>query len=75
MIHLKKKKITSIKNTHNKKEKKKKKKKKKKKERKAKDYRPIAMTHISYKLFMNVVKEEIEHPLNENDQMQETRSG
>ena len=40
-----------------------------------KDLRPIALTNISYKLFMSIVKNEIEEHLEKNGEMKETQAG
>ena len=37
--------------------------------------RPIALTNVSYKIFMNIVKEKIELHLSENDAVLDTRAG
>ena len=41
----------------------------------AKDLRPIALTDISYKLFMSLIKDEIEAHLRINNEMKETQAG
>ena len=41
----------------------------------AKDLRPIALTDVSYKIYMAVIKEKIEAHLNENNEMLETQAG
>ena len=41
----------------------------------AKDLRPIALTNISYKLFMSILKTKIEQHLEEKDEMQELQVG
>ena len=41
----------------------------------AKDLRPIALTDVSYKLCMSVIKEKVENHLEENDEMLETQAG
>ena len=41
----------------------------------AKDLRPIALTNVSYKLFMSILKTKIEEHLKENDEMLEIQAG
>ena len=41
----------------------------------AKDLRPIALTNISYKLFMSILKDKIERHLKDNDEMLEVQAG
>ena len=40
-----------------------------------KDLRPIALTEISYKVFMTLLKDEIEEHLMKNDEMKEIQAG
>ena len=40
-----------------------------------KELRPIALTNISYKLFMSLVKNEIEERIKENRELEETQEG
>ena len=47
----------------------------KKKKPLAKDLRPIALTNISYKIFMSMIKDKIEKHLRVNDEMKETQAG
>ena len=47
---------------------------KKKKKKTAKELRPIALTNMSYKLFMSLVKNEIEEHLEENRELKETQA-
>ena len=47
----------------------------KKKKPTAKDLRPIALTDISYKLFMSLIKNEIEEHLVANKEIKETQAG
>ena len=49
--------------------------KKKVKKPTAKEIRPIALTNMSYKLFMSLAKNEIEEHLEENRELKETQAG
>lgn len=40
-----------------------------------KDLRPIALTEISYKTYMSLIKDEIEEHLNRNEEMKEVQAG
>ena len=42
---------------------------------KVKDYRPIALTNMSYKLFMSLIKDEIENHIKRNHLMKENQTG
>ena len=47
----------------------------KKKKPAARDLRPIALTNVSYKLFMSMIKDKIEKHLLVNNEMKETQAG